>query len=187
MEKNKVFKFITSNKPKVVEANAVLSPFKIEQLNIDLVEIQEIDPKKVIEHKIKEARKHHKGSFFIDDSSLYLECLNNKLPGPYIKWFIGVLGLKGIYTLCKKMGSFKAYATTYIGFSKSPGEILYFEGKLKGTINLPRGSFGFGYDQIFIPDGFNKTMSEMKAIGNFLNSPRGIAMKKFKKFLIKES
>jgi len=43
------------------------------------------------------------------------------------------------------------------------GEVLgTFEGAVEGTIiNAPRGSGGFGYDPVFVPDGFEKTFAEL--------------------------
>ena len=37
-----------------------------------------------------------------------------------------------------------------------------FEGEVKGTITLaPRGKDGFGYDPVFLPDGYDKTFAEL--------------------------
>jgi hypothetical protein len=48
----------------------------IKQMDIDLAELQEIDPHKIIEAKLIEARKHHDGEFIVEDTSLYMDCLN---------------------------------------------------------------------------------------------------------------
>ena len=171
-----MLKFITGNKTKFKEVQAALAPIKVEQINIDLHEIQGIDPKKIIEHKLKEAFKHHKGEFIIDDSSLFLSCFDYKLPGPLIKWFNDTIGTKKIYEMCGKMGDSKAMAITYIGYAKSPKEIKFFEGSLNGTIVAPKGKYNFGYDPIFQPKGKNLTLSEMKEKNDFEFSPRGLTL-----------
>ncbi|MBI5530915.1 MAG: non-canonical purine NTP pyrophosphatase [Candidatus Doudnabacteria bacterium] len=178
-----MLKFITGNKTKFNEVQAALAPIKVEQINIDLHEIQEVDPKKIIEHKLKEAFNHYKGEFIIDDSSLFLSCFNYKLPGPLIKWFNDSIGTKKIYEMCKKMGDQKARATTFIGYAKSPKEIEFFEGTMNGKIIKPKGKYNFGYDPIFVPNGKKETLSQMKASGNFFSSPRGLAVLKLKKYL----
>jgi non-canonical purine NTP pyrophosphatase (RdgB/HAM1 family) len=178
-----MIKFITGNKAKVKEAQAVLAPIKILPVSIDLDEIQEVDPKKIITHKLKEALKHQKGPLVVDDSSLFFSCFNYKLPGPLIKWFNDYVGMKGLVKMAKGMGDTKARATTIIGYAESPNKILFFEGTLKGKIVEPRGHYGFGYDQIFQPEGKKQTLSEMKEQKNFFYSPRAIALEKFKKYL----
>lgn len=179
-----MLKFITGNKVKFGEVAHGLAPFKIEMADVELAEIQGLDPKEILQHKLNEAFRHHKGQFIIDDSSVFFGCFDYKLPGPLIKWFNATIGMNGIYNMCKKMGNFSAKAITYIAYAKSPKQILIFEGKLEGTITKPKGNYGFGYDQIFIPKGQKKTMAEMKATGDFSLSPRGIAVKKLKKYLL---
>ena len=42
------------------------------------------------------------------------------------------------------------------------GECQTFEGEVHGTLTFPpRGTLGFGYDPIFIPDGFDQTFGEL--------------------------
>ena len=44
------------------------------------------------------------------------------------------------------------------------GEAEYFRGEVEGTLVWPpRGELGFGYDPVFLPDGFEKTFGEMSA------------------------
>ena len=178
-----MLKFITGNKTKFKEVQIALAPIQIEQVDIDLHEIQEVDPKKIIEHKLKEAFRHRKGEFIIDDSSLFLSCFDYKLPGPLIKWFNDTIGTKKIYEMCQKMKDSKAKAKTFIGYAKNKNNIKFFEGCLEGKIVKPKGKYNFGYDPIFLPTGQSKTLSQLKSSGDFFNSPRGLAVLKLKKFL----
>ncbi len=178
-------KFITGNKNKVKEAQAILKPIKVKQVKFDLDEIQNLEPHKIIKHKLQEAFKHHKGPFILEDDSLYLDCLGGKLPGPLIKWFNDTIGNKGLAKLTKKMGNNKATVQSIVGYAKNPKQIKFFESKLKGKIVLPRGSFGFGYDPIFVLKGLKQTYSELKKAGKLDISTRGKAMKKLKKYLEK--
>ena len=122
----------------------------------------------------------------MDDSSLFFSCFNYKLPGPLIKWFNTYVGLKGLAELAKNMGDNKAKATTLLGYAKNPKKILFFEGTLKGKIVSPKGKYNFGYDPIFLPDGKTKTFSQMKEQGDFFYSPRAIAFRKLKNYLLKK-
>lgn len=185
-ESNIMLKFITGNRTKFKEIQTTLNPIQIEQIDINLNEIQEIDSHKIIQHKLQEALKHQQGEFIIDDSSLFLSCFGYKLPGPLIKWFNTTIGSAGIYHLCQKMGDYKAKAITIIGYAKDNNEIQFFKGELQGKIVALKGDYSFGYDPIFLPEGSSQTLSEMKAENNFESSPRGLAVKQLKEFLLKQ-
>lgn len=179
-----VTKFITGNKTKFNEVKELLKPIKITQLDINLDEIQDIDPHKIIGHKLKEAFKHHRGPFIIEDDSVNLDCLGGRLPGPFIKFFWQEITTGGLYNLAKKLGNDKAEASALIAYAKNSASIKFFEGKIKGKIVRPKGGYKFGYDEIFKPDRSNQTFSQMKARGNFSKSPRGIAVRKLKRYLL---
>lgn len=64
------------------------------------------------------------------------------------------------------------------------GEAHFFEGRVDGTIiESPRGGEGFGYDPVFVPDGFSETFAEMSAEQKNKISHRGRAMAKLIEFL----
>ena len=182
-----MLKFITSNKNKFREIKELLKPIKVQQLNIELDEIQEIDPKKIIEHKLKEAFKHHKGPFIIEDSSFALEAMGGKLPGPFVKYFSIYLGSKNLAKLAIASKKQKAVGSVIIAYAKNLKEFVFFSGKVKGKVVLPRGKHGFGYDPIFMPNGSNKTLGEMKKSNNFSKSPRALSVKKLKNYLLKQT
>lgn len=172
--------FITGNEGKLKEAKEIMP--EIEGLNIDLEEIQSLDAHEIIKHKLEEARKKHNGNFVVEDTSLYIECLNN-LPGPFIKWFMKTLGNEGIYNLVKNFDNKKATAKCLIGLFHNDN-IEYFESSITGTIVSPRGENGFGWDKIFVLDGYNKTFAEMTDEEKNKISMRKIAFEKLKKHLI---
>ncbi len=64
------------------------------------------------------------------------------------------------------------------------GKVSLFEGRLKGSIiDAPSGSGGFGYDPIFLPDGYTKTLAELTSQEKNKISHRGIAIRKLSDFL----
>jgi len=172
--------FITGNKNKFEEVRSVLS--ELEQMDIDLPEIQEIDTKIIIKRKLDEALKYHKGSFIVEDTSLYMDCLPG-LPGPLIKWFMKTIGKEGLSNLAQKLGNSKAQAKTIIGYASDNDNVHFFEGIVSGDIVLPKGDSNFGWDPIFKPEGYDVTFAEMPKEEKTKISMRGQAAEKLREFL----
>ncbi len=62
---------------------------------------------------------------------------------------------------------------------KRAGEVHFESGEMPGSIiDTPRGEHGFGYDPIFVPDGFSQTSAELSAEEKDRISHRGQAMRK---------
>lgn len=175
------FYFITGNNEKFLEVKSIIP--EIKRFNINLEEIQENDAYKIIQSKLLQALKHKKGFLIIEDTSLYLDCLNG-FPGPLIKWFLDKIGVEGIYNLTQKFGNNKAQAKTIIGYAKSKKEIFFFEGVIQGKIVKPSGPPTFGWDPIFKPNGYNKTFQEMTKEEKNEISMRRLALNKLKRFLL---
>jgi inosine triphosphate pyrophosphatase len=149
--------FITGNKDKLREVQALIPD--VQSIDLDLPEIQEIDPHKVIAAKLVEARKYCSGAFLVEDTSLSLDGMGG-LPGPLAKWFVRSIGVDGIYSLSKTFGA-RATARTIIGYADENNDLLFFEGSLGGLVVPPGGTNGFGWDAIFQPDNFSMTFAEM--------------------------
>jgi len=179
---NKLY-FITGNINKFKEVKAMIPD--VEQLDIDLVEIQELDEHKVIEHKLLEAMSHHDGKFIVEDTSLYLDCLHG-LPGPYIKWFLQTIGNDGLVDITKKFNNNRAYVKVIFGCARDSKTIKYFKGEVKGRIVPVRVKSGFGWDDIFVPSGYTQTYTQMGKEEKNKISMRTIALTKLKEFLNQE-
>lgn len=153
--------FITGNDGKFREFKEQIPD--IERLDIDLPEVQSLDPEVVITEKLKAAQKQLKDAcYIVEDTSLYLEGLNG-FPGPLIKWLTEAVGNIGVYNLTQKIHNSNAIAKTYIGYCDMNGKIELFNGELHGTIVAPVRTLneGFGWDEIFKPEGVSETFAEM--------------------------
>ncbi len=151
--------FITGNNGKFKEAGQLLEG--LQRADIDLPEEQSLDPMLVIEKKVDAAKSSIEGPFIVEDTSLYLDGLNG-FPGPLIKWMLQAVGTQGIYSLCNKLQSYGAIAKTVVGYyDPSEDTIQFFEGEIDGTIVRPSGNEGFGWDDIFKPNGIDETFAAM--------------------------
>ncbi|MEA3322712.1 MAG: non-canonical purine NTP pyrophosphatase [Patescibacteria group bacterium] len=172
--------FITGNENKFKEAQKIIP--ELEQLDIDLPEIQEVDAHEVIKAKLIEAQKHHGGVFVVEDTSLYLDCLNG-LPGPLIKWFEKTIGNEGLCDIAKKYNDYGAQAKTIVGYGDESGNIKFFEGILEGRIVAPVGDNDFGWGPIFRLDETGKTFAQMSAEEKNAISMRRVAFDALRQYL----
>lgn len=123
---------------------------------------------------------------FADDSGLEVEALNGD-PGVYSARYSGSRdNEKNIKLLLSKLNGIndrKAQFRTVISLLLD-GKNYFFEGIIKGEIiSEKRGKGGFGYDPIFIPEGYNETFAELDASIKNKISHRAIATKKMIAFL----
>lgn len=178
---NLMLQFITHSRNKFVEAQAVIP--ELEQLNINLPEIQTLDPYKLVREKIVAARQHTQDAVIVEDTSLYIRGLND-LPGTLTYWFITTLGVEKMYELAIKTGNRQASAKTVVGYlAEGSSDPILFEGSIEGEIVAPSIESGYGWDTIFQPYGLNETYAAMghELKTNF--SMRTVAFQKLKKYL----
>ena len=125
---------------------------------------------------------------FADDSGICVEAMKNK-PGIKSKRFLDKFSTKRsafdhIISNVIKNKNDKAFFKTVICLSVKKNHHIVFEGKINGRISInPKGSNGFGYDPIFIPDGYKKTFAEMSIKEKNNISHRKIALMKMESFL----
>lgn len=124
---------------------------------------------------------------FADDSGLEVESLNGA-PGVFSARYAGLQknNEDNINKLLQKLAHNKnrnACFRTVICL-KTLEEEIYFEGICEGIIcKEKRGENGFGYDPIFVPNGFNKTFAELPSEIKNKISHRGVAFKKLIAYL----
>ncbi len=124
-----------------------------------------------------------------DDSGLEVEMLGGK-PGVDSAHFAGHPRNDGrniIYLLDQLEGvqNRRARFRTVLAYVQN-GEVFTFEGTVQGVIsNAQRGTSGFGYDPVFVPDGYEKSFAELPAEVKNSISHRANALKLFHDFIVK--
>ena len=150
--------FITGNQKKA-DYLAKYLWFPIEHMKLDLDEIQSLDLREVIEHKVRQAHEKCGKPVLVEDVSLVFEDLGG-LPWPFIKFFEKELWLQRLCTIIRD-DSRKAVARCTFGYYDG-NHLELFEWEIQGTIALaPRWENGFGWDQIFIPYFTDRTSAEL--------------------------
>jgi inosine triphosphate pyrophosphatase len=151
--------FITGNQGKADQLAKWLS-IPLEHRKLDLDEIQSLDVRTVAEHKVRQAYGIAKQPVLVEDVAFSLTAMG-RLPGTFIKWFMEELGVEGITKLAAQLASREAVVSICYAYYDG-ASVHFFEHSVQGSIAPePRGSNGFGWNPIFIPDGSEKTYAEM--------------------------
>jgi non-canonical purine NTP pyrophosphatase (RdgB/HAM1 family) len=151
--------FITGNAAKAQFLSEYFNmPF--EHVKINQPEIQSLNLQEVVEDKAKRAFGIIQKPVLVEDVSLILLGLK-KLPGPLVKSFIEALGDEGICKLAGQIGDRRAHVEVIFALYDGK-EIKTFSGTMDGSIaEAPQGESGFGWDTVFINDGYKVTRALM--------------------------
>jgi len=183
----------TKNKGKVREIKHALNHLKLRILSlIDLPKLHDIKEtgKTFEENAVKKARtiaKKLNVLVLADDSGLEVRALNGK-PGVKSARYAGPnpTTKKLCRKLLKAMKSEKDRRSRFVCAIAiaDPRKVRTIKGVCRGKIiNEMKGDRGFGYDPIFVPEGFNKTFAKMPLKLKNQISHRGKALKKAKALL----
>ena len=178
----------THNSGKLAEMRELLSPYGIEAQSaaeLKLAEPEETGKTFAANARIKAvaAMKATGKVAFADDSGLAVEALGGE-PGIHsARWAGGGKDFRGamnrIQTQLIEHGARapeqrRAHFIAALCLAWPDGHVEHFEGRVDGVIVWPpRGDAGFGYDPLFLPDGFNRTFGEMTAEEKHGLPPKG--------------
>jgi XTP/dITP diphosphohydrolase len=119
----------------------------------------------------------------IDDSGLFVDSLKG-FPGVYSSYVFKTVGCDGILSLMRGVEDRKARFECCIGFMAPGGEPFIAKAVAEGTISQEKmGAGGFGYDPVFIPQGYTRSYAQIDLPEKNRISHRGKAMDIFLKEL----
>jgi XTP/dITP diphosphohydrolase len=127
-------------------------------------------------------------SCFADDSGLEIDALDGR-PGVFSARYAGpgrshFENIRKVLTELDGIMNRSARFRAIIAYINEAKEMIISEGKVEGTISIePFGEGGFGYDPIFIPDGFDQTFGQLPDSLKNKISHRALAIGKFVKYL----
>lgn len=150
--------FITGNQSKADYLAKHLG-FPIDHKKLELDEIQSLDLKEVVKHKALLAYEKIGSPVLVEDVSLEFKALG-RLPGTFIRFYVEEVPFE---TICRTLDGLDRSAVARCIFGYYDGqEIKYFEGSLSGKIaEKPAGENGYGWDKIFIPEGYEVTRASL--------------------------
>jgi len=173
---NKIF-LVTGNANKLQEWRRQLpGSIHIDSVDVDLPEIQSIDPEEIMADKAKRAYEATGMPVVVEDVSAGLVKFGG-LPGPFVKFFIKQLGNDALFQLTGVEGE-PAIVSCSIAYYDGVN-LFTVKGDVHGTVVAKRGESGFGFDGNFVPDGQSLTYAEMTEDQKDSVSHRSVAIKLF--------
>jgi len=179
--------FATNNKNKIKEIKVLLPP------NVNILSLKDINCLEDIPEtadtlhgnaflKANFVKQNYSYNCFADDTGLFIDALNGE-PGIYSARYAGEDGnsqknIAKVLSKLKGVVNRNAHFTTVISLLINDKK-YFFEGSVYGKISETiMGTDGFGYDPVFIPDGYNVSFAQMQLSEKNKISHRAIATKK---------
>lgn len=187
--------FATHNKYKTAEIQQVIND-KVKIISLDVLgESKDIPEtgdtlKENARQKAAYIYEKYGKDCFADDTGLEVEALDNR-PGVYSARYAGEKcsfddNIDKLLDEMEGKTNRKARFRTVICLIEGSKE-KYFEGECRGVITTERyGKKGFGYDPVFIPDGYGESFAEMSGEEKNKISHRGIATRKLINYLLSQ-
>lgn len=171
----------THNAGKLKEISALLAPYGVECISAGALGLPEPAEtgSSFVENALIKARAAAEASgitSLADDSGLAVDALDGR-PGVYTadwaerQWFEGPAGRDWFMAMGKVEGMLAekgpeaprdAAFHCVLALAWPDGESAVYEGKVAGKLTWPpRGTMGFGYDPVFVPNGHSQTFAEM--------------------------
>ena len=186
--------FFSNNKNKIIEIKKIFKKHNLRILSLSDLKIND-EPKENGQNFEENAKLKSDYGFkktgipcFADDSGICIESLNWK-PGVHSKRFLNSFKnneycFRSIIKSIKSSGKLNAYFKTSISLTIKKNQNILFNGRIEGKISDQiKGDFGFGYDPIFVPEFYEKTLAEMSTKEKNKISHRSIAVTKLINFL----
>ena len=176
--------FVTTNEHKRREVQEILG-WELERVDLDLPEIQAIEPAEVAANKARAAREalgRPRLPVLVEDSGLMVDAWDG-FPGALTKWLMQSVGNEGLLRMLSEGGDRSARAVCAVALAEADGTVRTFRGEVPGTLaSEPRGAGGFGYDPVFVPGWSSMTYAEMGE-GKNADSHRALAFRAVREWL----
>lgn len=181
----------THNPGKLAEMKELLAPYGIEAVSageLGLLEPEETgnDFRSNAAIKAIAAARASKLPAFADDSGIVVDALDGA-PGIYSARWAGpskdfTAAMAQIERLLQERGATtpdkrKAHFVSALCVAWPDDHLEQVEARVDGTLVWPpRGTAGFGYDPMFLPDGYDRTFGEMESIEKHGLPPLGLGL-----------
>ncbi len=174
---------VTQNQHKLKELTPLFKKYKVEfdTTTVEKYEIRSESIEEIAKEAAKVAYETLQKPVVVDDTGFFVDELNG-FPGSYAGIVHKSIGYEGILKLMTDKEKRTSTFETAVGYYDGQ-DLESFVGSMSGTVaREPTGTIGFGYDPIFVPNGFAKTYAELTFEEKVSISHRTMAFEEFLKW-----
>ena len=153
---------VTQNQHKLKELRPLFMKYNVEfdTTSLEKHEIRSENIEEIAREAAKVAFETLQKPVVVDDTGFFVDALNG-FPGSYAGIVLKFIGFDGILQLMTDKVERASVFKTAVGYYDGQ-HLESFLGTMSGSVaRNPAGEGGFGYDPIFVPDGFAKTYAEL--------------------------
>lgn len=159
--------FVTANQSKHAEVERLLAGLDVRWDRLDLARPNTDDLEQIARARVLEAFRRLGKPCFLENTGLWL--WDHDGPGASFKRTWRELGEKGF---AARYGGSRGIARVVVALAESadPEGVRLFSGSIAGSLlGAPRGEGGHGWDRLWVPDGYDRTLGEMAGSAYVVN------------------
>jgi inosine/xanthosine triphosphate pyrophosphatase family protein len=154
--------FVTTNGWRHQEAKQLLSGLRVERSRLKLDKGAKKELGAIATARVRDAFRQLKAACFVENTGMFLESSAEgaEYPGTRFKRALRELGEAGF---AKRYGGVRGETRVVVAYTVDGEAVQLFEGTSAGCIaSSPQGAGGYGWDRLWIPDGFTRTLAELR-------------------------
>jgi non-canonical purine NTP pyrophosphatase (RdgB/HAM1 family) len=152
--------FVTGNGWRHDEAQRLLSGLHVERSRIALDKGASLELEDVARARVKDAFRQLQVPCFVENTGMFLETAD-AFAGARFKRLVEELGEAAF---AERYAGARGETRVVVAYTADGEQVQLFGGQSSGKVaDAPRGEGGYGWDRLWIPDGFERTLSELKS------------------------
>ncbi|WP_437535005.1 non-canonical purine NTP pyrophosphatase [Sorangium sp. So ce726] len=156
----KTVTFVTGNGWRHDEAKRLLSGLHVKRARITLAKGDSDKLEEIAEARVLDAFRQLETPCFIENTGMYLES-SEAFAGAQVKQLLQELGPAAF---CARFGGLRGVTRVVVAYTADGRSVKLFAGENSGSVAKgPRGEQGYGWDPVWIPDGFERTLAELRS------------------------
>lgn len=152
--------FVTGNGWRHDEAKRLLSGLHVERSRIALGKGDSPELVAIASARVQDAFRQLQVPCFVENTGMFLEAAD-AFAGARFKRLVEELGEQGF---AARYAGARGVTRVVVAYTADGEQVRLFEGQSSGRVaSEPRGDGGYGWDRLWIPDGYERTLAELKS------------------------